>query len=173
MLSGLRGPLSLLGHHAVLLLILVLLVRIALHVAPVALVPVTAVAVRIGLRLSAGRHRRARRHGGGRVRPHAAVLFAPEALHHLAVDLGVVDRLDSVRRRFFGRELYEGVTFVFEHSDVLDHAELGERLLHELLGQAVGEAAAVHRAVGRGTLVVHLEANETITKNFLLSIIIM
>jgi hypothetical protein len=155
LLSGLSGPLSLLRHHAVLLLVLVLLVRVPLHVSPVALVPVASVAVRVGLRLSPGRHRRSRRHRP-RIGPHPAVLLAPEALHHVAVYLGVVDRLDGVRRRLFGCEFYEGVAFVLEDSDVLDDSELRERLLHQLLGQAVGEAAAVHRAVGRRALVVDL-----------------
>ncbi len=50
----------------------------------------------------------------------------------------------------------EGVALVLEHPDLLDVAKGRKGLGHELLGQAGGQAAAVHRAVGRTGLVVHL-----------------
>lgn len=88
--------------------------------------------------------------------PKPAVLLAPKALDHLSVDLAVVHSLDGVRGLVLVREAYESVALVLEHAYVLDDAERRERLVHELVGDAVGEATAVHRRVGRRALVVHL-----------------
>ena len=50
----------------------------------------------------------------------------------------------------------ECVPLVLEDPDLLDGPEVCEGLLEELLGEARDDAAAVHRAVGRRGLVVHL-----------------
>ena len=50
----------------------------------------------------------------------------------------------------------ECIALVLEDPDLLDGSEVGEGLLEELLGEARDDAAAVHRAVGRTRLVVHL-----------------
>ncbi len=50
----------------------------------------------------------------------------------------------------------EGVALVLEDPDLLDGAEVSKGLLEELLTEAVGDAPAVDRAVGRRALVVHL-----------------
>jgi hypothetical protein len=50
----------------------------------------------------------------------------------------------------------EGVALVLKDPDLLDGAEVSKGLLEELLTEAVGDAPAVHRAIGRRALVVHL-----------------
>jgi hypothetical protein len=49
----------------------------------------------------------------------------------------------------------ESISLVFEDSDLLDGAKRLEGLLHQLLGEAGGQPAAVDRAVGRRALVVY------------------
>ena len=50
----------------------------------------------------------------------------------------------------------EGVPLVLEYPDLLNGSKVRERLLQQLLGEAVHDAAAVHRAVRRRRLIVHL-----------------
>ncbi len=50
----------------------------------------------------------------------------------------------------------EGISLVLEDPDLLDGSKVREGLLQELLREAVGDAAAVHGAVGRAGLVVDL-----------------
>ena len=50
----------------------------------------------------------------------------------------------------------ERVSLVLEYPDLLNGSEVRERLLEELLREAVHDAAAVHRAVRRTRLIVHL-----------------
>ena len=50
----------------------------------------------------------------------------------------------------------ECISLVLEYPNFLDGSEGGEGLLEELFREAGGDAAAVHRAVGRARLVVHL-----------------
>ena len=50
----------------------------------------------------------------------------------------------------------EGVALVLKDPDLLDGAEVSKGLLEELLAEPVGDAPAVHRAIGGGALVVHL-----------------
>lgn len=54
----------------------------------------------------------------------------------------------------------ECVALVLEHSDLLDGSEGLEGLLHEVLREAVGQAAAVDRAVGGTRLVVDFVESE-------------
>ena len=50
----------------------------------------------------------------------------------------------------------EGVSLVLEYPDLLNGSKVRERLLEQLLREAVDDAAAVHRAVRRTRLIVHL-----------------
>jgi len=46
------------------------------------------------------------------------------------------------------------VSFILEDPDLLNSSEVREGLLQQVLGEAVGDTAAVDRAVGRAGLVV-------------------
>lgn len=142
------------GLHALHVLALHLSVRIPV-VHSLVVVHVVRVLTRGGVR--GGRRRGRRRLSGqigGAVR--IARLLAPETFDRMPVDLGVVHCLDGGGRRLFRGELDERVALVAERSDLHDRAETREHLFHQLLGQALDDAAAVHRTVGGAGLVVHV-----------------
>lgn len=93
------------------------------------------------------------------IRAHAvriSVFLSPKTFHDATIDFRVMCRLDGMCCRFLSSKLDKSISFVLEHSYILNGAEWRERFLYQLVCDAVRETSAIYSAIGRTTLVIYL-----------------